>query len=480
MKLLLFILLQIHSPLERLQKLVDSVQNDPEIRNGTVAASIRSTQTGEYKLQYNAHKSVNSASVLKLISTASALSVFGVNYRFQTFLEYDGIIIDSVLQGNIYIRGTGDPSLGSARIGSSADEISKFFAQKIKDYGIKKIEGNILGDGSMFSDNTVADSWIWGDIGNYYGAGISGLNINENLYSVYFKQSKQVGSFAPITKTIPEIPNLKNINKVTIAERGSGDNVLLYGTPFSTTVLLEGTIPAGESEFSVKGAMPDPPTFFAHQVQKNFALLGGMVEKPVISFQQYKSAAGYYPKQRYVVCTHNSPILSSLVKDCNFYSINLYADAFLKSVGYSLSRDGSFDSAVKTQKQLWSQRGVDLQGFMIRDGSGLSPSGVLTANNLTDILYTMKTDAAFPEYYASIPIVGVSGTVQNLAKGSKATGNVRAKSGSISNTRAFSGYFTASNGEMMSFTYIVNRYADGADRKVRRYLEEMIKLMVEI
>ena len=149
-------------------------------------------------------------------------------------------------------------------------------------------------------------------------------------------------------------------------------------------------------------------------------------------------------------------------------------------MGYTLSKDGSFDSAVKSQKQLWSQKGVDLQGFMIRDGSGLSPSGVLTANNLTDILYTMKTDATFPEYYASIPIVGINGTVQNLAKGSKAAGNVRAKSGSISNTRAFSGYFTASNGEMMSFTYIVNRYADGADRKVRRYLEEMIKLMVEI
>jgi serine-type D-Ala-D-Ala carboxypeptidase/endopeptidase (penicillin-binding protein 4) len=152
----------------------------------------------------------------------------------------------------------------------------------------------------------------------------------------------------------------------------------------------------------------------------------------------------------------------------------------LKTVGYTISKDGSFDAAINAQKQIWSQRGVDLQGFMIRDGSGLSPSGVLTANNLTDILFTMKNDVAFNEFYASIPVVGISGTVQNLAKNSKAVGNVRAKSGSISNTRAFAGYFTASNGEMMSFTYIINRYADGADKKVRRYLEEMIKLMVEI
>ena len=238
MTILLFILLQISNPLERLKKLVDSVQNDPKIRNGVVAVSIRSTQTGEYKLQYNAHKSVNSASVLKLVSTASALSVLGTNYRFQTFLEHDGVIVDSVLQGNVYIRGTGDPSLGSPRIGSSVDVISMFFAQKIKDYGIKKIEGNILGDGSVFSVNSLSDSWIWGDIGNYYGAGINGLNINENLYSVCFKQSKRVGDFAPITKIIPEIPNLKYINTVTLNYVFTRSTTLSSTIPFLIFVLI--------------------------------------------------------------------------------------------------------------------------------------------------------------------------------------------------------------------------------------------------
>ncbi|AFK04988.1 D-alanyl-D-alaninecarboxypeptidase/D-alanyl-D-al anine-endopeptidase [Emticicia oligotrophica DSM 17448] len=480
MKVFLFILLQISSPIERLQKFIDSVQNDIEVRNGVVAASIRSTQTGEYKIQYNAHKSLNSASTLKLVSTASALSVLGSDYRFKTFLEFDGYIADSVLQGNIYIRGTGDPSFGSPRIGANVDDLASYFAQKIKSYGIKKVDGYILGDGSIFSENTLADSWVWGDIGNYYGAGINGLNVNENLYNVYFKQSRRVGDFAPISKISPEIPNLKNINKVTIAERGSGDNVMLYSTPFSSIVLSEGTIPAGDGDFSVKGAIPDPPTFFAYLVQKKFILNGGITAKNNISFNQYKTIDAYFPKQRNLIFAYDSPPISELVKDCNFHSINLYADAFFKTVGYSSTKDGSFDAAVKSVKQLWSQKGVDLQGFMIRDGSGLSPSGVLTANNLTDILYTMKSDSTFSSFYASIPIVGMNGTVQNLAKGSKAVGNVRAKSGSISNTRAFSGYFTASNGEIMSFTYIINRYTDGADRKVRRYLEEMIKLMVEI
>ncbi|WP_394996429.1 D-alanyl-D-alanine carboxypeptidase/D-alanyl-D-alanine-endopeptidase [Emticicia sp.] len=480
MKLLLFFILQITTPLQRLQKLIDSVQNDKEVRTGIVAASIRSTQTGEYKIQYNAQKSVNSASTLKLVSTATALSVLSPTYRYQTFIEYDGSIIDSVLQGNIYVRGSGDPSFGSARGGMNFQQITNFFVQKIKGFGIKKIDGYIFGDGTIFPENTLADSWIWGDVGNYYGAGVSGLNVNENLYQVYFKQNNNIGNYAPISRFMPELPNLLSVNKVTTAERNSGDNVIIYNTPLSNTILSQGTIPAGNGEFSVKGSLPDPAYFFAYHLQKNFIELGGYIVNPTIPFQNYKTQNGYYPKQRFQIFAYDSPSIAALVKECNFHSINLYADALLKTVGYSISKDASFESSVNAAKQIWSQKGVDLQGFMIRDGSGLSPSGVLTANNLTDILYTMKSDYAFNDFYASIPVVGQTGTVQNLAKGSKAAGNVRAKSGSISNTRAFAGYFTASNGELMSFSLIVNRYADGADRKVRKYLEEIMKLMVEI
>jgi D-alanyl-D-alanine carboxypeptidase/D-alanyl-D-alanine-endopeptidase (penicillin-binding protein 4) len=480
MKLFLLILLQLSSPLEKFQQLLDSIQNDSEIQTGVVAASIRSTQTGEYKIQYNSRKSVNSASTLKLVSTASALSVLGPNYRYQTFVEYDGVIADSVLKGNIYIRGTGDPSLGSSRVGLDFQQVVNLFSQKIRDFGIKKIEGFIIGDGSIFPDNTLANSWVWGDIGNYYGAGVSGLNINENLYEIHFRPGKSLSEDAPVHRLSPVVPDVIHINKVTTAERGSGDNVIVYNTPFSNTIISEGTVPVGPSEFSVKGSLPDPAYFLAYHVQKKFRELQGETTNEVITYRNYKSRFQDNRKQRNLILSYDSPTISTLAQHCNYQSINLYADAFLKTVGYTLSKDASFEAGVKAEKSLWSQKGVDLQGFMIRDGSGLSPSGVLTANNLVDILFTMRKDSAFNDFYASIPVVGISGTVQNLAKGSKAVGNVRAKSGSIANTRAFAGYFTSTNGELMSFAFIINRYADGADRKVRRYLEEMIKLMVEL
>jgi serine-type D-Ala-D-Ala carboxypeptidase/endopeptidase (penicillin-binding protein 4) len=479
MKLLFLFFLQISSPFQRIATYLDSLQNDYDLRTGTIAATIRSTQTGEYKLQYNAYKSVNSASVLKLISTATALSVLSPNYKYQTFLEYDGNIIDGVLQGNIYIRGSGDPSLGSSRVGLDFQQVINQFAMKIKELGILRIDGNILGDASIYTDNTLADTWIWGDIGNYYGAGVSGLNINENLYSTIFKTGSNYGEFTPILRFSPELPNLFYQNRVTNAEKGSGDNVVIYGSPYSNQIILEGTVPMNSGEFAVKGSIPDPAFFTAFHLQKKLSEIGVETSNQVQSYKNYKEKNAFYQKQRYLIHIHESPNLAILTQHCNYQSINLYADAFLKSVGHTLSKDSKFDGSINALKSYWIQRSVDLQGFMIKDGSGLSPSGVLTTNNLTDILYTMKYDYAFNDFYASIPIVGINGTVQNLCKGTKAAGNVRAKSGSISNTRAYSGYFTSSNGELMAFTFIINRYNDGADKKIRKILENMMIMMVE-
>jgi serine-type D-Ala-D-Ala carboxypeptidase/endopeptidase (penicillin-binding protein 4) len=479
MKLLFIFFLQISSPFQKIVVYLDSLQNDYDLRTGTIAASIRSTQTGEYKLQYNSHKSLNSASVLKLVSTATALSVLSPNYKYQTFLEYDGTIIDGVLQGNIYIRGSGDPSLGSSRVGLDFKQVMNQFALKIKELGILRIDGNILGDATVYSENTVADTWIWGDMGNYYGAGVSGLNINENLYSAVFKTGTYYGEFAPILRFNPELPNLFYQNKVSNAEKGSGDNVMIYAAPFTNQLMMEGTVPMNSGEFSVKGSIPDPAYFAAFHLQKKIAELGIETTNPTQPYKIFKEKNAYLPKQRYLISIQESPTLAILTQHCNYQSINLFADAFLKSVGYALSKDANFEPSIKALKSYWTQRSIDLQGFMIKDGSGLSPSGVLTTNNLTDILYAMKYDYAFNDFYASIPIVGINGTVQNLCKGTKAVGNVRAKSGSISNTRAYSGYYTTSNGELMAFTFIINRYNDGAERKVRKILENMMIMMIE-
>lgn len=199
-----------------------------------------------------------------------------------------------------------------------------------------------------------------------------------------------------------------------------------------------------------------------------------------IDFNEYKQQFGYYPKRRNIIFTYNSPTLNELVKHCNHQSVNLYADTFLKTCGVRLANDSNYDAAILAIKQLLSQQGADLQGFMIRDGSGLSPSGVLTTNNMVGILSIFAQQSFFNDFYQSIPVVGVSGTVKHLAKNTKAHGNIRAKSGSISNTRAYAGYFTSQKGELMSFMMVINRYADEADGLAKKALEELMIRMMEL
>jgi serine-type D-Ala-D-Ala carboxypeptidase/endopeptidase (penicillin-binding protein 4) len=139
----------------------------------------------------------------------------------------------------------------------------------------------------------------------------------------------------------------------------------------------------------------------------------------------------------------------------------------------------SSDAALKGLKQIWQNKGLKLDGLRMKDGSGLSPANGITPNNMTDVLSAMVSEKSFAAFYESIPIVGVSGTVQNLAKKSKAVGNARAKSGSIDGVRAYSGYFTNRNGELMCFSMMLNKY-NSAYGSATRELEKLIILMVEL
>nr|MCU0470050.1 D-alanyl-D-alanine carboxypeptidase [Arcicella sp.] len=216
--------IKVISPTEILQKKIDSLANSPFLENGFLGLSIKSVNSDKNLVEYNAKKSLVPASTMKLISSATALMAMGENFTYTTTLEYSGEIKDSVLIGNIFIKGSGDPSLGSWRFKNKPDykHLTDIWAKKIKDLGIKEIKGRVFGDGSVFDENVVPDSWSWGDMGNYYGSGAYGLNINENLFWATFNPSKYLEA-APLVKTIPDLPYYGKINRVLTDKPNTGD-----------------------------------------------------------------------------------------------------------------------------------------------------------------------------------------------------------------------------------------------------------------
>lgn len=457
---------------------LEQFQASPAARLGTVALSVKRIRDGQCLIDYNAGQSLSPASTLKLITTATALAVLGPSFTYTTTLEYDGTLRDSILNGNLYVRGSGDPSLGSWRFADYADTptLLTTWANAVAGAGIRQIQGAVIGDGSLYTGQPIPDTWPWGDIGNYYGAGLGALNMNENLYRVVFKPAKTIGSPAPVVRTEPSLPYLTLSNRVITDAPGTGDQVVIYAAPFTTQVDLSGKVPSGRAEFVVKGALPDPAYTTAFALSERLQQDSIPVSTPPTPYRLrlLPVTAG----KRVKLLEHKSPPLTELVQQTNFQSLNLYAEALLRTTALALNPSAdTFDKSVKAVETFWRGRGIHLDGFRPKDGSGLSTVGSITADNMTSILTGMAKEKTFAQFYESIPVVGESGTVRKLARTTLAAGNVRAKSGSIEGVRAYAGYFTASDGELMCFSVLVNKYTPGQTPSVVAQLARILALL---
>jgi D-alanyl-D-alanine carboxypeptidase/D-alanyl-D-alanine-endopeptidase (penicillin-binding protein 4) len=462
--------------LNNFQDAVLELENSELMRSGSLSISVKKVKEGSNVFALNAERSLPSASTLKLVSTATVLAVFGGDFKFQTFLEHDGVINKDTLIGNLYIHGTGDPSLGSDRFKGfpTGSELVTRWTNAVKNAGIRHIKGKIIPDASFFDTETIASTWIWGDIGNYYGAGVQGLNFNENLYKIKFKPGVEPGDPTTFLGIEPSIPYLTFVNQVTTGEKGSGDQTIVYSSPLGNSVVLTGTIPAGSAVFSVKGSIPNPAEYAA------FALKTSLVNAAIAVGENAVTAPPVATGDKTVLDKYESPLLRDLCQQTNFWSINLFADTFLKQAGKRLVGKSAFDDAAKAVTGYWSGRGADMRGFYIKDGSGLSPSGSITTHSLTDILNVANKDASFNDFYKSIGVLGVNGTVRNLGKGTKAAGNMHVKSGSIEGTRAYAGYVNSKSGALLSFSIIAHKYLPGSNRVITDSLVRIMALMAEL
>jgi D-alanyl-D-alanine carboxypeptidase/D-alanyl-D-alanine-endopeptidase (penicillin-binding protein 4) len=457
----------------KLKKELSVMSEDPLFKYGQIGFSLRSAN-GKIIHQYNGDKSLIPASNLKLVTTATALKVLGSSYQFETQLIYDGVLKNGILTGNIYIEGSGDPTLGSGRISGNLnlDELLDLWHVKIKEAGITKVNGSIISINSIFDKNSIPDGWIWTDIGNYYGAGASGININENLYKLIFKPGK-VGEGTQVLRTEPNIPGIQFDNQVKTATAGSGDNAYIYGAPFSTYRLLTGTIPAGVSEFEIKGSISDPSYLCSYLLYQTLVKNGVAVSQiPETNNNSFAPDAN----SKQVIYIHKSPEVKEIIKATNFYSINLYAEALLKMVAVKSGIKGDTKSGVKSLIGYWKSNGIDVDGMFLNDGSGLSPQTGIRPSQMTSILNFMVNDSNF---VASLPVAGESGTLWKFCKGTKAEKKIVGKSGTLSKVICYSGYVKCKNGSLNSFSVFINNY-NGANSLVTSRLEKLMVLLTEL
>ncbi len=454
-----------------LQQAINSLAEHSNMEHGFLGVSVMNVSDGRSIAQYNAEKSLIPASSLKAITTATLLDIVGPDFKFQTKLEYNGQIrSDSVLDGDLIIKGSGDPSLASTLLPDVAqlDELLQLFQQAIQAHGIKKIKGRIIADASLLGSVVNAPTWQWADLGNYYASGAWGLNIHDNLYYLSFQQNPVEGRRPEIHSVKPDLPSIEWINEVVSGPRGSGDNAYIFGAPYTHLRFVRGSIPAGNLLFKIKGSMPNPPYFLAYRLSNYLEACGIRVDKePVVQTETSR-------EERHEIFSYESPSLEELIKLTNFKSVNLYAECFLRQIGIALKEKGNLKESINAMISYWTDRGVPSKGWNLEDGSGLSPRNRITPLQLTQILQKVaKNQATFPAFFNSLPKVGYEGTVKYMLSESSARGKIRAKSGSISGVRTYTGYVESRSGKLVCFAIMANAF-DGSSTAIRRKMENIL------
>lgn len=443
---------------EPFQKALKAFSDDAALLPASWSMSVYRISDSKPLVSIHPNTSLIPASVMKIVSTASALMVLGENFRFETHLLIRGKTdAKGVLQGDLIIRGYGDPTLGSGRWSQTRSEVVfDAWAKALKAAGINGINGRIIGDGTHWDLNLAADGWQYDDMGNYYASGVGGLNIQENAMQVFFEPAAAEGLPAKLLRTTPPLSSSPVINLVTTGPVRSGDKVIVYGGPYFSPRIFKGSVPAGVKEFVINASIPDPALACAYMLREHLSANGISVTGTPVSvipgiFELNDSLTS-------PVHIHYSPPLHSILQQTNFNSINIFAEALLKAVSYRLINKTAYQDAAPLMLNFLKQRGINSDGVNIADGSGLSRGNLLTTEMLCRLMMLMHSDKRFPHFYASLPLAGENGTVRNFLKGKPIGYAYRVKSGYMNRVRAWAGYVENQKGDKICFALIVNNY----------------------
>ncbi len=446
-------------------------QNDPLLKNASIGVSVMNAVSGEKIMETHPQLSLVPASVLKIITSAAALEIMGPRYHFETRLGYSGEIEakTGTINGNMVIVGGGDPALGSSWF--KDDYLKNHFLDQwvkaILEKGIKKINGDIIADASVYEQQMIPNTWIWEDLGNYYGAGACGLSVYDNMYKISL-QSGKAGTLTKIVNIKPEIPGLQIKNEV-LASETNRDLAFVFGSPFENKRIIKGTIPQDQKIFKIKASIPDPPFLLGSQLktklEENNIQLKGTVK------------TSYSPcKTREIICNTVSPPLKDIIKVLNHESVNLFAEHLCKHLAYIETGNGNTKEGLEIIKKFWRQKGFDTNGMYLADGSGLSRFNAITARQITETLDYINHSPEAGIFKQSLPTVGSNGTLYVFDEEKFPNGTLRAKSGSMTRVRCYAGFLETRSGKELIFTVMLNNFSCSQTEAIQKIEDFLVKL----
>lgn len=428
---------------------------DPTFKHATLSLYVINTTTGNIVTEVNTEIGVAPASCQKVITAATAFELLAHDYSYKTTLAYTGNIVNGVLNGDLIIKGSGDPTLGSWRYDETKEEnIINDFKKAVSRLGIHEINGHVYADESLWDAEATPNGWVWQDIGNYYGAGARALNWRENQYDLYLKSGKNIGDPVEIAGTKPAFVEGLNLkSKVTSAAKGTGDNNYIYVPLNDQFGYVRGTTPINENRFTISGAMPHPAVQLALTLEA--AIKNESIEKAASDYRMAKDL-----RNAKVFYTYSSPRLDSIIFHFLRRSINLYGEALIKTMAYNFTKNGNTDSGVNVIQRFWKDKGIEPYAINIVDGSGLSPSNRVTTKALVTVMEYARKQKWFPSFYDALPTIS----------------GIKMKSGSINGVISYTGFIKGKDNNQYTFSFVINNY-NGSGNEVRKKMWKLLGVL---
>jgi len=450
---------QVPAPVQRLRRDIDGIISAPALAAGSWGVAVRSLSRSELLYSWNAEKLLIPSSNMKILTLAAAAERLGWDYTYETRLVAAGPIAGGVLGGDLVVVGSGDPSIDNWD--GAATQLFHDWASQLETSGVRTIAGRIVGDDKAFEEEGFGAGWAWDDLDRSYATAVGALQFNENTAQLTVKPGSAPGDEAAVSAAPPGAGLIVR-NLVKTAVRGSPATLTTERRPGGTALEIRGTIAVGAAPIVRNVSVVNPTLYFVNELRSALVADGIDVRGAAVDIGDL---TGPPPRaQGPPLVAYRSPPLSELASTMMRLSQNLYAETLLKTLGLS-SGAPNVAGGIAEVRRIMDGWNIAPLGYIEADGSGLSRSNLAMADTIVSVLAHVDGDRRLRDLFrATLPVAGRSGTLEGRMRGTPAAGNARAKTGSLTNARALSGYVSSAEGEPLAFAILANNFGIPPER----------------
>jgi len=445
---------------------VGAIFDDTVFAHAHWGVVLRSHATRETLFRRNGERLFMPASNMKLVTGAAVLEALGPDFRYRTEIAAGGPVQNGVLRGDLVVRAGGDPTI-SSRFHDDPRAVFRMWADSLRSSGVRRVSGALVGVDEYLDDVPYGPGWVWDGLHFAYSAPVAGLQLDDGSVRLQLFPGRAAGDPALVAFD-PATAHMRVENHAVTVAPGQAANLSWQYVEPHGALRVTGRVPRDTVMLEVNVAVRDPARYFVTVLRETLRESGIQVDGPAMLWGDREEDAAAAPRFAPLFVHHSAPmreIIPAFMKP----SQNQIAEILIRTLGRELRGEGSTRAGVQAADSIFLAWGLPRRALRQSDGSGLSRYNYVSPDFLIALLDHMTRSPNWDVWYASQPIAGVDGTLRGRMRGTPAEGRVFAKTGTISNVRALSGYVTTADGERLLFSMIVNGHllsAADADRLV--------------